>query len=166
MAAAVDRARGLARDDVDLLLRAVDGFRRGPWRTEHAAVCEEAATALGQRGRVPEAVRLLEEAAAVHVDAGADGHLARVDAALRACGVRRRRHGPARASHGWDALSPTELRVVGLVAHGLSNPQVAAQLYISRRTVETHLAHVFRKLDLTSRGQLAAASATRGLVST
>ena len=43
-----------------------------------------------------------------------------------------------------------------LVAEGLSNPQIGQRLYVSRRTVQTHLAHVFAKLDITSRTQLAA----------
>jgi DNA-binding NarL/FixJ family response regulator len=45
--------------------------------------------------------------------------------------------------------------VVDLVAEGLSNPQIGQRLYISRRTVQTHLAHVFAKLHITSRTQLA-----------
>ncbi len=50
----------------------------------------------------------------------------------------------------------TELSLAGLVAEGLSNPQIGERLYISRRTVQTHLAHVFAKLDISSRAQLAA----------
>ena len=46
--------------------------------------------------------------------------------------------------------------IAGLVAEGLSNPQIGERLYISRRTVQTHLAHVFAKLDISSRAQLAA----------
>jgi DNA-binding CsgD family transcriptional regulator len=46
--------------------------------------------------------------------------------------------------------------VAGLVAEGLSNPQIGERLYISSRTVQTHLAHVFAKLDLSARAQLAA----------
>jgi DNA-binding CsgD family transcriptional regulator len=43
-----------------------------------------------------------------------------------------------------------------MVAEGLSNPQIGERLYVSRRTVQTHLAHVFAKLDISSRAQLAA----------
>jgi DNA-binding CsgD family transcriptional regulator len=49
-----------------------------------------------------------------------------------------------------------ETDVTRLTAEGLTNPEIGARLYISRRTVETHLSHVFRKLDLTNRTQLVA----------
>ena len=48
-----------------------------------------------------------------------------------------------------------------LVAHGLTNPEIGDRLHISRRTVESHLAHTFRKLDFTTRAQLAAEVARR-----
>ena len=54
------------------------------------------------------------------------------------------------------SLTPTEQRVVALVAEGLSNPQIGERLFVSRRTVQTHLAHVFAKLGISSRTQLAA----------
>ena len=113
-------------------------------------------------GRDKEATSLLEEAAALHLECGASHDLARVDAALRGHGVRRRRQGFGTAMSGWDALSPTEHTVVDLVAKGLSNPQIAATLYISRRTVESHVSHVFRKLGVSSRTQIAAAAVLKG----
>ena len=61
-----------------------------------------------------------------------------------------------RAQSGWPSLTPSERAVVDLVAEGLSNPQIGQRLYVSRRTVQTHLAHVFAKLDITSRTQLTA----------
>ena len=45
--------------------------------------------------------------------------------------------------------------IAGLVAEGLSNPQIGQRLFISRRTVQTHLGHVFAKLDISARAQLA-----------
>ena len=54
-----------------------------------------------------------------------------------------------------------ELKVSNLVAEGLTNPEIGTRLYISRRTVETHLSHVFTKLELTSRSQVAAEAARR-----
>lgn len=158
---AAERTRALASGDVALLCQAVDRSRLVPRVVDTAAMCEEAAALLVRAGRGDEAVALLDEAAALHEGMGATGHLARIDSLLRAVGARRRRSSPAPATHGWPSLSPKEQDVVELVAAGLSNPEVADRLYISRRTVETHLSHVFRKLGLSNRTQLAAAAVER-----
>jgi predicted ATPase/class 3 adenylate cyclase/DNA-binding CsgD family transcriptional regulator len=68
-----------------------------------------------------------------------------------------------RPSRGWDSLSPAEVRVVQLVAKGLTNPQIGERLFISRRTVQAHLSHVFAKLGVASRAELAAQAARREL---
>jgi DNA-binding CsgD family transcriptional regulator len=70
--------------------------------------------------------------------------------ARRARGPRRRPPG------GWDSLTPTELKVAELVAEGLTNPQVAERMFVSPGTVKTHIAHIFRKLDVHSRAELTA----------
>jgi DNA-binding CsgD family transcriptional regulator len=75
------------------------------------------------------------------------------DAVEYACRGRGKRKRP---STGWESLTPTELEVVKLVAEGLSNPQIAERMFISRKTVTTHLSHVFAKLDLPSRAALSA----------
>jgi DNA-binding CsgD family transcriptional regulator len=59
-----------------------------------------------------------------------------------------------RPDTGWPALTPAELDVVRLVCEGLGNKEIAARLFISPRTVQAHLSHVFTKLGLTSRVQL------------
>jgi pimeloyl-ACP methyl ester carboxylesterase/DNA-binding CsgD family transcriptional regulator len=63
---------------------------------------------------------------------------------------------PRRPATGWEALTDAERRVADLVAGGLANGEVAERLYLSRYTVETHLKHVFAKLGLSSRTELAA----------
>ena len=91
---------------------------------------------------------------------GALRDLARAEAVLREAGIRRGRRGPRdRPRVGWRSLTPAEQAIATLVAQGLSNPQIGDRLYVSRRTVQAHLAHVFAKLDITSRAQLAAAVA-------
>jgi predicted ATPase/class 3 adenylate cyclase/DNA-binding CsgD family transcriptional regulator len=60
-----------------------------------------------------------------------------------------------RPATGWKSLTPTERAVVGLVSEGLSNKAIATRLFISLRTVESHLTHVYAKVGLTSRVQLA-----------
>jgi len=68
---------------------------------------------------------------------------------------RRGRGERKRPSTGWAALTPAELDVVWLVSEGLGNKYIATMLFISPRTVETHLTHVYTKLQLASRVQLA-----------
>ncbi|HYH50690.1 MAG TPA: helix-turn-helix transcriptional regulator, partial [Acidimicrobiia bacterium] len=67
-----------------------------------------------------------------------------------------------RPTSGWAALTPTERDVVRLVAGGLANKEIAARLFISPRTVQAHLTHVYTKLGVTSRVQLAQEAARHG----
>ena len=65
---------------------------------------------------------------------------------------------PRRAAlTGHGALTPAERRVASLAAEGRTNRQIAQELFVTQRTVETHLTHTFAKLDVTSRDALAAA---------
>ena len=59
-----------------------------------------------------------------------------------------------RPTSGWDSLTPTERDVVRLVSEGLGNNDIATRLFVSPRTVQSHLTHVYSKLGLTSRVQL------------
>jgi DNA-binding CsgD family transcriptional regulator len=68
-----------------------------------------------------------------------------------------------RASFGWGSLTPTELDVVKHVAQGLTNPQVAKRLFVSRSTVKAHLAHIFAKVGVSTRAELAAEATRRAL---
>jgi DNA-binding CsgD family transcriptional regulator len=69
--------------------------------------------------------------------------------------ARRGRGQRKRPTSGWGSLTPTEREVVQLVSEGLANNDIATRLFISPRTVQTHLTHVYTKLGLTSRVQLA-----------
>jgi len=67
-----------------------------------------------------------------------------------------------RPSTGWESLTRAELDVVRLVSEGLGNKEVAARLFVSPRTVQAHLTHIYTKLGLTSRVQLAQEAARHG----
>ena len=83
--------------------------------------------------------------------------------ALRRAGVRIGRGGPrAPGTTGLDALSPREREIADLVATGLTNREIGARLFLSEKTIETHLTRVFQKLGLRSRAQVAAAVSRRG----
>ncbi len=99
-----------------------------------------------------EARERLSEAFDAFVLLGATVWANRAEAELAATGERSRR----RVAATRDDLTPQELIVAKLVAQGLTNSDVAAQLFLSTNTIETHLRHVFRKLGLRSRTELAA----------
>jgi predicted ATPase/class 3 adenylate cyclase/DNA-binding CsgD family transcriptional regulator len=69
--------------------------------------------------------------------------------------VRRGRGERKRPSKGWASLTPTELDVVRLASEGLGNKEIATRLFVSPRTVQAHLSHVYSKLGVSSRVQLA-----------
>ena len=157
LAGAALRCRGLAEDDAEVLHSAVRAYARGSRPLELALASEEAGTAFARQGGRDRARPLLEQAIGIYERLEAARDLARAEAALREAGIRRGRRGARNRPHtGWQSLTPTEHTVADLVAEGLSNPQIGERLYISRRTVQTHLVHVFAKLDITSRTQLAA----------
>jgi pimeloyl-ACP methyl ester carboxylesterase/DNA-binding CsgD family transcriptional regulator len=72
--------------------------------------------------------------------------------------LKRRRRRP---STGWESLTEAELDVVRLVAEGLTNHEIASRLYVSPRTVQTHVAHVFLKLGVSRRAEVAAEASRR-----
>jgi predicted ATPase/DNA-binding CsgD family transcriptional regulator len=75
--------------------------------------------------------------------------------------VRRTRGARGRPSTGWASLTPTELDVVRLVVKGLNNPEIGARLFMSRGTVKTHLSHVYAKLGVANRTELATLASAR-----
>jgi DNA-binding CsgD family transcriptional regulator len=151
------RCRGLTDDDPGALLAAAEAYAGGQRPLALALAAEDAGAAFARHGDAGRARPLLEQATQIYERLGAARDLARAEAALREAGIRRGRRGTRnRPRVGWQSLIPTERAVADLVADGLSNPQIGERLYISRRTVQTHLAHMFAKLDLSARAQLAA----------
>jgi DNA-binding CsgD family transcriptional regulator len=90
--------------------------------------------------------------------------IARLQASFRAHGIRRGPHAThRRARSGWDSLTPTEMRIAALVRDGLSNPDIAARMFLSRRTVATHVSHILKKLNVQSRTEIAREAALRAI---
>jgi DNA-binding CsgD family transcriptional regulator len=136
---------------VNLLESALRLLAGEPAQLERVRVLVDLGAALRRTNRRADARAPLRQALAA-AEAGGMRLLAqRAQQELRAAGARPRRT----AVHGLDALTPAEHQVALLAAQGRSNREIAQQLYVTRRTVETHLTHVFQKLDLTTRAQLA-----------
>jgi len=152
--------RGLLDADPALLLNAADRYERAGRPLPRAQALEAAAVLLAERGEAAAARRHGNVALRTYTELGAAWDITRLRGALRARGARLGARAAERAAAtGWDALTPTEAKVVDQLARGRSNPQIAAQLMLSRRTVETHVSHILRKLDLTSRVDIIVAAA-------
>jgi DNA-binding CsgD family transcriptional regulator len=162
--AAAAQCRGVRRNSPDDLLRAVDLFTNSPRLVARASASEDAGRVLFARD-AKRGVALLDEALQLYRAAGATRDELRVRSRLRAAGVRRPSSKVAYASRerqGWDSLTSAELRVVRLVAQGLTNREVGERLYVSTYTVGTHLKHAFDKVGVSSRVELTRLAIERG----
>jgi DNA-binding CsgD family transcriptional regulator len=163
--AAMHRVEGLLDDDADALMNAVASLRLTERSLDLAECLVEAARCIERTrsgsGVAEEVDALLTEATDIATMIGAAGV---AQAAAARPGRRRPRtaRSTPRPTFGWESLTPTERLVAELTAEGLTNPQIGERLGISRRTAETHLSHVFAKLGITNRTQLAAEIGRRG----
>ncbi|MGH2769035.1 MAG: LuxR C-terminal-related transcriptional regulator, partial [Actinomycetota bacterium] len=156
------RCRGLLDNKLAAVLEAVSSYRGSSRPLELALACEDAAEMACRQERAAEARPLLEEALQIYKRLEASRGMARVDSRLRTLGLRRGRQGRrSRPRSGWDSLTEAELKVASLVVVGLSNPQIAQRLFLSRPTVRTHVSHILAKLKVSSRVALAAEAARR-----
>jgi DNA-binding CsgD family transcriptional regulator/tetratricopeptide (TPR) repeat protein len=149
------RCRGLLARDPDILVAAVDAYRQSPRVVELAQTCEDAAFHLAGAGRKQVANDLLQEASRIFGSVQAARDLARLRGVARRFGLTGAPRS-IRPSTGWESLTDSQRRVAKLVGEGATNREVAAALVISTHTVDSHLRHVFAKLDISSRVQLAA----------
>ena len=149
------RVAGLVHGDQALLEEAVDVLDRGPSPLESARARATLGAMLRRRGS-PTVARDHLKAALDEADrAGATALASEARAELIASGARPRR---ARLS-GPDSLTASELRVATLAARGSTNREIAQSLFVTVKTVETHLGNAYRKLEISSRGELPAALA-------
>jgi DNA-binding NarL/FixJ family response regulator len=138
------------RKAVDRLIEAEAVLSRSEARLEHARTLAYLGAAFRHHGSQKQARATLRQAleAAMRLDAGAVVRLARSE--LRSAGARPR----CTATSGAGALTVSERRVADLAAGGLTNREIAQELYVTKKTVEWHLHNVFRKLEVSSRTEL------------
>jgi DNA-binding CsgD family transcriptional regulator len=150
------RVAGLCDDGprgIELLEESVAVLRGSPARLELARSLCELGAALRRSKRRADSRPLLREALELAHRCGAEPLEERTGTELRASGARPRRP----ALSGVESLTASELRVCQLAAEGHSNAEIAQALFVTRRTVETHLGHAYRKLDIKSRAELQSA---------
>jgi DNA-binding CsgD family transcriptional regulator/tetratricopeptide (TPR) repeat protein len=158
--------RGLLDHDASRLLAAADRYGDASHPLFSAKALEAAAAefvATGDRGQARAA---FTRAVEIYALLGAAADVARLQAMFRAHGIRRgprSKHRQARS--GWDSLTPAETKIAGFVEDGLSNPEIAARLLLSRRTVATHVSHILKKLGVHSRTDIAREAALRTIAS-
>jgi DNA-binding NarL/FixJ family response regulator len=144
-------AAGLARDAVVMLESVGDSFDAARGRVV-------AGRALGRAGDNEGAAAELERAAAAFASFGSPRYQAEAEQELRKIGRRvYRRSTTGTAPDGVDAMTERELQLARLVVDRKTNPQIAAELYLSPKTVEAHLRNIFRKVGVSSRVELARA---------
>jgi DNA-binding CsgD family transcriptional regulator len=148
-------ARGILERDSSALVAAAELLESLSRPLLYAAAAEDAGTELADADRGDEAIAQLNSAFDTYISCEALADARRVGRELRQLGVERRIVSQPRAKAGWDSLTDSELRVVSLVAEGVTNRAVAAQLHLSLHTVKTHIRNAFAKLSINSRAELA-----------
>ncbi|NDK88152.1 AAA family ATPase [Gordonia desulfuricans] len=141
----------------ELAITAATGAREMGDRLGAASAWEEGACAAAALGDKTTAKDLGIRALSVTQEMGAVTSSTRISSRLRALGLRLDPKAVRdRPRTGWDSLTRSEVTVAELVADGLSGPEIAQRLVLSRRTVQTHVSHALTKLGLRTRVELAA----------
>jgi DNA-binding CsgD family transcriptional regulator len=133
-----------------LLREAVEVLAGSQARLEHARALVDFGAALRRANRRTEARERLREGVDLALRMGAFALAERGNEEIAATGARPRKV----LQTGLDALTPSERRVAQLAAEGMTNKEIAQALFVTIKTVEVHLSHAYRKLEISSRGQL------------
>jgi DNA-binding CsgD family transcriptional regulator/tetratricopeptide (TPR) repeat protein len=153
--AAAQWCGGLVDDDAQVVLEAARSLRGLGLLPDAGCAWEDAAVLLAQAGEVAGSRAALGEALEIYGQIGAVWDARRAASRVRPWGVRLGVRGLRRRPQtGWESLTEMERQVAGLVAAGQSNPDIAAQLFISRRTVESHVSRILAKLQVSSRWEV------------
>jgi DNA-binding CsgD family transcriptional regulator/tetratricopeptide (TPR) repeat protein len=164
-AAASLRCQGLLSSDPDPLREAVAHYRLAGPAVELPAALEDLAVVLAGHGQLDEARITLHEAVGLYDSLQAAWDIRRADSRLRRYGIRRgvrSRHGP-HATTGWEALTPTEIKIAAMVAAGAATPDIARGMFLSRRTVQTHISHILAKLGAKGRVDIVREAIRQGI---
>jgi len=154
--------RGLLDHDAPRLLAAAERYDEAGRPLLTAKALEASAGHFVDADDRDRARAAFTRAVEVYTSLGAAADVARLQATFRAHGIRRGPHAKHRRAHsGWDSLTATEIKIAAFVEEGLSNPEIAARLLLSRRTVATHVSHILKKLDVHSRIDIAREAALR-----
>ncbi|MBV9916382.1 MAG: AAA family ATPase [Solirubrobacterales bacterium] len=148
--AAFQRAEGLVEESTDQLERAVATLDGTPARLECARTLIDLGAMRRRHKQRAAGRQQLRAGLDLAHRCAAEGLVTRAAEELAACGARPRNL----LLTGVDSLTATERRIARLAADGNSNPEIAQRLYVSRKTVESHLGSIYRKLDIGSREQL------------
>jgi DNA-binding CsgD family transcriptional regulator len=138
------------RAGVALLQEAVEVLAGSEAGLEHARALVDLGAALRRTNQRTEARAQLREGVDLAGRIGAFGLAGRANEEIAATGARPRKV----LRTGLDALTASERRVAQLAAEGMSNKEIAQTLFVTIKTVEVHLSHAYRKLDISSRAQL------------
>jgi DNA-binding CsgD family transcriptional regulator len=146
------RARLADRSDAatDDLAAAVEHLERSPRRLEHARALVDLGSILRRAGRRVDSREPLRASYELARECGADALAETARHELAASGIRIRRE----RLTGVDALTASERRIAELAAEGATNAEIAQALFVTVKTVEMHLTHAYRKLDVNRRSQL------------
>jgi len=142
-------AKGLVEspEGADTLAEAVETLSRSPARLDHARALIDLGGTLRRSGKRAEAREPLREGLQMARDCGATVLAARAHQELVTAGAKPRRL----QFSGLESLTASERRVAQMAASGLSNRQIAEQLFVTTKTVENHLTRVYSKLDVENR---------------
>ena len=164
-AAASLRCQGLLDADPGPLQEAVAHYRGVGPAVELPAALEDLAVVQAAQGREEAAKAALDEAVSLYDGLQARWDIRRAEARLRPYGIRRDGHGPRgqRAASGWDALTPTELKIAALVARGDSTADIAGGMFLSRRTVQTYISRILAKLGAKGRVDIVREALRQGI---
>jgi DNA-binding CsgD family transcriptional regulator len=151
------RDAGIVRQDTEALAESARRLAGTPVRLDYASALVELGAALRRGRRRADALEPLNRGMDLAHRCGSAALAERARTELLACGSRPRGY----ARSGRDALTASELRVARMAADGMTNREIAQALFITIRTVTTHLGHAYEKLGISGREQLAAELAER-----